>query len=184
MQRVSKKAIWMWATNNFANKTDIAVAIFWFITGVLFIYFTPQKNLGNVSGTFLTFNLVTVYDYALLIDKWLFLGFSVILAFFIFTAVSFALYEYLSFDYELGDESLKIVKGFYQKKESYIPFKNIQSVNIEMSISERFWGLATVLVYTSGAGDQTNPELAEGYIEGLKYDDAVVLKDELLKRIK
>ena len=184
MQRVSKKAIWMWATNNFANKIGIAVAIFWFITGVLFIYFAPQKNLGNVSGTFLTFNLVTVYDYVLLIDKWLFLGFSVIILFLIFAATSGAFYKYWSLSYELGDTAVKVVKGFYEKKESYIPYKNIQSVDVQMGVGERFWGLTTVLVYTSGAGDRTNPELAEGHIEGLKYDDAVVLKDELLKRIK
>ncbi len=162
----------MWSLSNLMKPAGIAVLLFWFISGNVFLYFAPQNNLGGLVVT------------AIVADKWIFIGLSAVLAFMIFFAVSRAFYEYLSFSYELSEGSLKIVKGLYQKKEAYIPYKNIQRVDIEMSASERFWGLAAVLVFTSTVGDESNPESAEGYIKGLHYNDAVALKDELLKRMK
>lgn len=162
----------MWSVVNLMKPVGIVVLLFWFISGNIFIYFAPQNNSGEFLKT------------AIVADKWIFLSLSVILIFTIFSAISRAFYEYLSFSYELDDGSLKIVRGIYQKKEAYIPYKNIQRVDIEMSAGERFWGLAAILVFTSTVGDTSNPESAEGYIRGLHYDDAVALKNELLKRMK
>lgn len=170
--KVSKRAIWMWAVNRLLKPVGLTVSISWFIIGDLYLYMAPQKNLGNL------------LESMVFLEKWLFLGLSVILAFLIFSATSGAFYKYWSISYELEDIALKIIKGFYQKQESYIPYKNIQNIDIKMSAGERFWGLATILIYTSAVGDKTNPGLAEGYIEGVRYNNAVALKDELLKRIK
>lgn len=168
--KVSKKAVWMWAIGNLMKPSGIVILVSWFLSGDFFLYFAPQNNLSELLKT------------ALIADKWIFLSLSAVLAFLIFSAISQAYYKRLSFSYELGDESLKIIRGFYQKKETYIPYKNIQRVDIEMSAGERFWGLAAVLVFTATVGDKSNPESAEGYIIGLRYDDAVALKDELLKK--
>ncbi len=162
----------MWVISRLLKPVGIAVLISWFVIGNLYLYMVPQKNLGN----FLE-NIVVL-------EKWIFLGLSVVLTFLIFSAISGALYRYWSINYELEDAALKIIRGFYQKEESYIPYKNIQNIEIKMSAGERFWGLATILIYTSAVGDKNNPDLAEGYIEGLKYNNAIALKDELLKRIK
>ena len=170
--RVSKRAIWIWSVSRLLKPAGLMVLISWFAVGNLYVYMAPQKNLGDFLENFVV------------LGKWFFLGFSVVLVFLIFSAVSGALYRYWSLNYELEDADLKIVRGFYQKEESYIPYKNIQSVDIRMGGGEKFWGLASVLVFTSAAGDKSNPDLAEGYIEGLKYNNAVVLKNELLKRIK
>lgn len=148
----------------------IVVLLSWFISGNVFLYFAPQNNSDGLLAT------------AIIADKWIFLGLSLVLAFLIFSAASQAFYDYLSFSYELSDGSLKIVRGFYQKKEAYIPYKNIERIDIEMSAGERFFGLAAVLIFTSTVGDESNPESAEGYIKGLHYNDAVALKDELLKK--
>jgi len=161
----------MWVVSRLLKPVGIAVLISWFAVGNLYLYMTPKNNLGN----FLE-NIVVL-------GKWLFLGLSVVLVFLIFSAVSEAFYKYWSLSYELEDVALKIVKGVYKKQESYIPYKNIQNIEIKMSGGERFWGLATILIFTSAVGDKNNPDLAEGYISGLKYDAAVALKDELLKRV-
>ena len=161
----------MWAVSRLLKPVGIAVLISWFAIGNLYLYMVPQKNLGN----FLE-NIVVL-------EKWIFLGLSVILVFLIFSAISGALHRYWSINYELEDAALKIIRGFYQKEESYIPYKNIQNIEIKMSAGERFWGLASILIYTSAGGDKDNPDLAEGYIDGLRYNNAVALKDELLKRI-
>ena len=172
----------MWATNNFANKIGIAVAIFWFISGVAFLYLAPQSPLEN--KFLLGQDLDKIYKIGVVFDKWLFLGFSIVLVFLILSAASSAFYKRWSLNYELEESALKIVKGVYKKEESYIPYKNIESIDIRVGSDERLWGLASILIFTSGAGDKNNPELAEGYIDGLKYKNAVILKDELLKRIK
>ncbi len=170
--RASKRAIWMWAVNHLLKPIGITILISWFAIGSLYLYMAPQKNLGN----FLE-NIVVL-------EKWIFIGLSVVLAFLIFSAVSGALYRYWSINYELEDAALKIIRGFYKKEESYIPYKNIESIDIRVGSNERLWGLASILIFTSGAGDKSNPDLAEGYIDGLKYKNAVALKDELLRRMK
>ncbi len=169
--KASKKAILMWSAGYIFKPVGIAVLIFWFALGNLYLYAAPQKNLGNFLKKLIA------------LDKWTFLGLSVILLFIILSAVGKASRRYWSVKYELEDTALKIIRGLYQKEESYIPYKNIQNIEIKMSAGERFWGLATILIHTSAAGEKINPNLAEGYIDGLKYDDAVILKDELLKKI-
>lgn len=162
----------MWLTEFLTKPIGLSILGFWFLSGILFLYFSPQKNLAKI------------YEIILVLDKWLFLGFSIVLVFLILSAVSNAFYKYWSLSYELEEVAVKIVKGAYKKEESYIPYKNIESIDIRVGSGERLWGLASILIFTSGAGDKNNPASAEGYIEGLKYDDAVVLKDELLKKIK
>ena len=169
--KVSKKAIAMWGTGYLLNPIGIAVLIFWFISGNLYLYLAPQKNLSNV-----LVNTVAL-------SKWVFLGLSAVLVFLLLSAFSKAFYRFKSVDYELEDAAFKIMRGFYKKEELYIPYKNIQNIEITMSAGERFWGLATVLIHTSAAGNTNNPDLAEGFVDGIKYKSAVILKDELLKRI-
>ncbi len=162
----------MWAVSRLLKPVGMAVLISWFAIGNLYLYMAPQKNLGDFLG-----NIVVL-------EKWIFLGLSVVLVFLIFSAISGALYRYWSINYELEESALKIAKGVYKKEESFIPFKNIESIDIRVGSAERFWGLSSLLIFTSGVGDKNNPGSAEGYIEGLRYNDAVALKDELLKRIK
>lgn len=162
----------MWTLGQLTKPMGVVIIIFWFLSGCLFIYLAPQQNLGKILGT------------VLILDKWIFLGLLIVLAFLIFSAVTAAIYRRISLSYELEESAIKTVKGVYKKEESYIPYKSIESIDIRISSAERFWGLASLLIFTSGVGDSNNPASAEGYIEGLKYDDAVSLKDELLRRMK
>ena len=108
MLRVSKKVIWMWLAEFLTKPLALAVLFFWFISGAAFLYLFGQ-------------DLDKIYKIGVVLDKWLFLGFSTVLAFLILSAVSSAFYKYWSLSYELGDTAVKVVKGFYEKKESYIP---------------------------------------------------------------
>ncbi|MDO8676708.1 MAG: PH domain-containing protein [Candidatus Azambacteria bacterium] len=182
MQRVSKKAIWMWLAEFLAKPIALAILFFWFISGAAFLYLAFQSPLEN--KFLLGQDLDKIYKIGVIFDKWLFLGFSISLVFLILSAASNAFYKYWSLSYELEESAFKIVKGVYKKEESFIPYKNVESIDIRVGSAERFFGLSSLLIFTSGAGDKNNPDSAEGYIEGLKYDEAVILKDELLKRIK
>jgi membrane protein YdbS with pleckstrin-like domain len=171
MNRVSKKAIAMWIIRYLTTWKSLAILVSWFILGDLWLYFGPQQNLKQI------------ISYAIIVDKWIFIGLSVVLTFLIFSAVSNAFYKYWSLGYSMEASDLKIVKGIIMKHENYIPYRNIDSIDIRVGSAQRLWGLASILIFTPGAHDKENPDSAEGYIEGLKYDDAVVLKDELLKRM-
>lgn len=171
MQRVSKKAVLMWTARSMTKWLGLAVLILWFVSGDVWLYFGPQKNLSGIMNN------------AIAIDRWIFFGLSIVLLFLIFSSISNAFYKYWSIGYATEESDLKIVKGFIIKHETYIPYQNIDSVDIHVGSTERLWGLASILVFTAGAQDKENPEAAAGYLEGLKYDNAVVLKDELLQKI-
>ncbi|MBI2635216.1 MAG: PH domain-containing protein [Parcubacteria group bacterium] len=182
MQRVSKKAVWMWFAEFLAKPIALAILVFWFISGAAFLYLSPQSPLEN--KFLLGQDLDKIYKIGVIFDKWLFLGFSVGLVFLILSAVSNAFYKYWSISYEPEELALKIVKGVYKKEETFIPYKNVESIDIRVGSAERFFGLSSLLIFTSGVGDKNNPGLAEGYIEGLNYNNAVVLKNKLLEKIK
>lgn len=172
----------MGLTEFLTKPAALTILFFWFISGAAFLYLASQSPLKN--KFLLGQDLDKIYKIGVVFDKWLFLGFSIVLVSLILSAVSSAFYKRWSLSYEVEESALKIVKGVYKKEESYIPYKNIENIDIRVGSDERLWGLASILIFTSGAGDKSNPDLAEGYIDGLKYADAVALKDELLKRMK
>lgn len=161
----------MWTVRSMAKRPNLIGLILWFLSGNAWLYFGPQKNLNGFANN------------AVMIDKWIFLGLSIVLVFLIISAVSNAFYKFWSISYAMEDSDLKIVKGFITKHETYIPYKNIDSVDVRVGSAERLWGLASILVFTAGAQDKENPEAAAGYLEGLTYNDAVALKDNLLQKI-
>ncbi len=171
MHKVSKKAIGMWALRSLGSKASVWILVLWFVLGDAWIYFEARQE-----------GLAQIWRYFLVADQWLVVGLSVAVVFLIFSAVSGAFYKYLSTEYGTENSDFKIVKGIIVKHENYIPYRNIDSVDIRVGAAQRMWGLASILIFTPGANDKENPEAAEGYIEGIKYEDAIALKDELLKR--
>lgn len=172
----------MWLIEFLTKPAALAVLFFLFISGATFLYFMYQSPLEN--KFLLGYDLGKFYKIGIILDKQLFLGFSIVFIFLIFSALSNAFYKYWSLSYKAEERALKIVSGVYKKEESYIPYTSIESIDIRVGSLERFLGLSNLLIFTSGIGDKNNPDSVEGYIEGLKYDNAVALKDELLKRMK
>ena len=177
--RASKKAILMWFTGGLARRRVFIVFVLLILAAAAFLYLKGLTTLN-----ILYFGEILFWPYARLLIFLLALGLSVALLFFVLRAAGDALLKHAAFSYELQPEAIKIVTGIFGKKESYLPYKNIQSVDVRVSGREYIWGLADVLIFTPGEGGENNPAKAEGYIEGLRYQDAVALKDELLKKIK
>ena len=63
----------------------------------------------------------------------------------------------------LDTDALKIKRGILSKEEIAIPYRQIQDVDIEQSISDRMWGVARLAILTAGheetkQGKTTSPK--------------------------
>lgn len=59
--------------------------------------------------------------------------------------------QWYRFTYEITDNQIKIVQGLFVKKNRYIPFERIQSIDIQEGIIHRFFQLALVKIETAGS---------------------------------
>lgn len=159
----------MWTASAF-GRTLYMTAIGLFVFSII-VYF----SIGSVpTGIFPFVQMGALY----LIEG---LGAAIALLFFSF--FSNAWLKYFGQYFELEPDSIKIVQGILEQKESFIPYRSITNVSIKITVAEQVWGLADIMIFTSSPGEKENPSEAEGFISGLKYDDAVAMKDELLKKI-
>jgi uncharacterized membrane protein YdbT with pleckstrin-like domain len=96
---------------------------------------------------------------------------------------------YANFKFALGDNSLKIKRGIFNKEEIAIPYRQIQDVDVDRDISFQLMGLSRIVILTAGHedatvnGDETGGGGdSEGYLPALDKDLAEWLQAELLKR--
>lgn len=163
----------MWFSQALFKPLGIVVFILLFISLASVIWLAPQIE-----------SFSQIWQQVFTIDKWLLAGLAVVGALLVLAAASQAFYSYITLSFEFNDNAFKITRGFLTKEEVFMPYQNIQNVNIRQEPLELFWGLSTVLIWTSSAGDPKNPDLAEGYVPGLSYQDAQKLTTDLLNRIK
>lgn len=91
---------------------------------------------------------------------------------------------YANYLFMLDDNALRIRRGILSKEETAIPYRQIQDVDIERSISDRVWGVARLAILTAGheeskEGDEDD---SEGILPAIGRDLAESLQTELLKR--
>lgn len=104
------------------------------------------------------------------------------IAFLIFIATIKFVYEifYLkSYYYNLTEDCLLIRKGVFNITEVIIPFERIQNVFVDQDIFDRIFGLWDVHVSTV-----TVHSMMEGHIDGLNQQNAKLLAELLLGKIK
>jgi uncharacterized membrane protein YdbT with pleckstrin-like domain len=93
---------------------------------------------------------------------------------------------YKNFKFSLGDDSLKIKKGVFEKEEVAIPYRQIQDVNIDRDLSFQMMGLSRITILTAGQEDKKeeaeDDDQNEGILPAIDHDLAEWLQAELLKR--
>jgi putative membrane protein len=105
------------------------------------------------------------------LQLWWFVGFGVV-AFLVH--LGYALARYLTLEYTLTADELRVREGLLQRQERRIPLDRIQDLGFESTILRRALGLAVVLVETaSGRG-------VEARLDALSRADAEHLRDVLL----
>lgn len=90
---------------------------------------------------------------------------------------------YTHYKFLLGDDALKIKNGILNKKETAIPYRQIQNVDIERDLAFQMFGLSRIVILTAGEEEQKPGESeSEGILPALDKDLAEWLQAELLKR--
>lgn len=91
---------------------------------------------------------------------------------------------YRNFKFALGENSLKIKRGILEREEIAIPYRQIQDVDIERSLSFQMMGLSRLMILTAGREDVGKPgeDDSEGILPALDKNMAEWLQHELLER--
>ncbi len=99
-----------------------------------------------------------------------------------------ALFIYNNFQYEVDLTGLQIDSGVIHKKHVTVPFEQVQNVNIERSLVDRFFGLAKLSIETAGSST-SNPQTvagfngqvkSEAYLPGIDLEYSKVIHDTLV----
>ncbi len=91
--------------------------------------------------------------------------------------------QYASYKFALDENAIKIEQGIITKKEIAIPYRQIQSVNIERRFLDRINGVSHLYILSGGEDDnKKDGSESEGILWLIDAKEAVALRDELMKR--
>ncbi len=91
-------------------------------------------------------------------------------------------FEYSNCTYILGENAFSVKRGFFNKREVSIPYRQIQNVSIEHSFSNRAMGVCKLVILTAGNDNNDKDGEAEGVFDVISSDVAEKLKNDLLAR--
>jgi uncharacterized membrane protein YdbT with pleckstrin-like domain len=105
----------------------------------------------------------------------------------IFFLLSFfiAWLTYVTYQFALTEDALRIKRGILNKEEIAIPYRQIQDVDINRSLNFQMMGLSRIVILTAGhEEDPKAPDFgeAEGVLPALDKDLAEWFQGELLRR--
>lgn len=90
--------------------------------------------------------------------------------------------NYISCDFTLDENAFNIRRGFFTKREVSIPYRQIQNINIEQSISHKMLGLGKLVILTEGDHGDVNSGNGEGIFEVIDYALAHLVREFILER--
>lgn len=169
-RRVSKRAILMWTFGGFSRPLYLLI-VGLFVFSILLYFSVITVTDAGLWATVISFDVYAMG------------GLGAVIALLFLSFLSNSSLKYYSQYFEIGDDALKFVTGIISQREIFVPYGKIQSINIQVTVAEQVWGLADLMIQTSGHGGTENPDMAEGFLSGLKYSDAVAIKDELFRRM-
>lgn len=85
---------------------------------------------------------------------------------------------YRRWGYDMGDEQLRILRGFLWRTDTIVPFNRIQHIDVAQGPLQRFFGLSTLIVHTAG----THNSIVT--LPGLHTPDAEVMRDTIKGHIR
>lgn len=90
--------------------------------------------------------------------------------------------KYKSVKFMFDEFSFHVARGIFSKSEIAIPYKQIQNVNHEQSVSEKMWGVAHIAIETAGTDESNSNARSEAILPVLDATLALSLEKELLQR--
>ena len=148
----------------------------------------PKQHLGNdaIMYFFVNFLGKSIVLFGLMIVGMVFMPLIFVPAMITYLIIVLitALIVHNNFVFEINDSGLRIEKGVLHKYSVTVPFDQVQNVNIERSLMDRFLGFSRVSIETAG-GSATPTQTgaapkAEAYIPAIHMDKAKKIHDLLL----
>lgn len=77
---------------------------------------------------------------------------------------------YRRWGYDMGDEQLRVLRGFLWRTDTIVPFNRIQHIDVAQGPLQRLFGLSTLIVHTAGTHNSivTLPGLATANAEEMR----------------
>lgn len=91
--------------------------------------------------------------------------------------------RYISCTFILDEHALIIKRGILSKKETSIPYRQIQNINIEQTPSRRIMGVSNLIILTAGEDNNNTVGKSEGVFNIIDISMARSLQESLLERI-
>jgi len=85
---------------------------------------------------------------------------------------------YRRWGYEMGEEQLRILRGFLWRTDTIVPFNRIQHIDVAQGPLQRMFGLSTLVVHTAG----THNSIVT--LPGLATADADAMRDAIKIHIR
>ena len=135
----------------------------------------PQKSLMRITSILTMLPLVVaamVAGYVLQSELGISAG-SIITPVVVFAIVMILLLphrKYRRWGYDMGDEQLRVLRGFLWRTDTIVPFNRIQHIDVAQGPLQRAYGLSTLIVHTAGTHNSivTLPGLATADAEAMR----------------
>ncbi|GAB5348849.1 PH domain-containing protein [Alteriqipengyuania sp. 357] len=86
--------------------------------------------------------------------------------------------RYAARGHAISADRLRVVKGILFHSDTVVPFGRVQHIDVDRGPIERYYGLATLQVYTAGShGDVVS-------LPGLAHEDALAMRETIRAHIK
>jgi uncharacterized membrane protein YdbT with pleckstrin-like domain len=91
--------------------------------------------------------------------------------------------EYKNLTYTFEEFDLRMKKGILHRTENSIPYRQIQDVDIDRSLTLQFMGLSKLTIITAGHEESTEHEKVEVVIEPIQREVAEDIRQMLERKI-
>jgi len=115
-------------------------------------------------------------------------SFLVLVTFILIMAEVYARLSYKFWNYEIGEDNIRLERGIIWKRYSNVPYERIQNVDIHRGIIARIFGFSSLLIQTAGYSMPVNMRAggyhSEGYIPAVEENQAEKIREHILKKLK
>ena len=139
------------------------------------------KNFNEVSITSLLANVFILEFVPITMFLGFLLAFVSLLSYYAGFLISWLTYR--NYIFMLEEYDLKIRKGILSKQEISIPYRQIQDVSVNRSITYRLLGLSRLVLTTAGQEEPGVPDETDGVLDPLDRNLAEQVRQELERRI-
>lgn len=100
-----------------------------------------------------------------------------------FLGVLIAYFQYRNYTYRFDEFDFIMKNGILDIKETSIPYRQIQDINIERPLSYQFLGLSNLVIRTAGTEEKSEHGMTEIKIEPIDKDIADKIQSMLERKI-